>query len=126
MIGFFSEALEATKEETQPQFNTGVAPETMKPQQAAAEPLGTATAQTTQPQQQQPTSIHPQPQPTLAQQQPPLFGMDHLSSGYSSYMPNQPPAGVSGFGVSPMGSLPDYGLYGTDQQRLAMVSYCFA
>lgn len=125
MIGFFSEALEAAKEETQPQFNTSVAPEAMKPQQAAAEPLGTATAQTTQPQQ-QPTSIHPQPQPTLAQQQPPLFGMDHLSSGYSSYMPNQPPAGVSGFGVSPMGSLPDYGLYGTDQQRLAMVSYCFA
>lgn len=94
----------------------------MKPQQAAAEPLGAAAAaQTTQP---QPTSIHPQPQPTLAQQQPPLFGMDQLSSGYSSYMPNQPPAGVSGFGVSPMGSLPDYGLYGTDQQRLAMVSCC--
>lgn len=49
--------------------------------------------------------------------------MDHLTSAYSSYLPNQPPTGVSGFGMNPMGNLPDYGIYGTEAQRAAaMVS----
>ncbi|KAG0165064.1 RNAPII degradation factor [Apophysomyces sp. BC1015] len=62
-------------------------------------------------------TVHAQ-QPQPLQQQP--FGMDHLTSAYNSYLPNQPPAGVSGgFGVTPMGNLPDYGIYGTEAQRAA-------
>lgn len=50
--------------------------------------------------------------------------MDHLTSAYSSYLPNQPPTGVSGFGMNPMGNLPDYGIYSTEAQRAAaMVTY---
>lgn len=50
--------------------------------------------------------------------------MDHLTSAYSSYLPSQPPTGVSGFGMNPMGSLPDYGIYNTEAQRVAaMVSF---
>ena len=86
-------------------------------QQQQQQPQQQPIASESVPQQQAP--IHQQPQHTLPQQ--PLFGMDHLASGYSSYLPNQPPAGVSGFGVSPMGSLPDYGLYGSDAHRAAMV-----
>jgi hypothetical protein len=51
--------------------------------------------------------------------------MDHLTSAYSSYLPNQPPAGISGFGMNPMAAnLPDYGIYGTEaaQRAAAMVS----
>ncbi|KAI9313814.1 hypothetical protein BX666DRAFT_1973864 [Dichotomocladium elegans] len=77
-----------------------------------------------QPQQAAQEVIPQQPQQTPIQQQhqqQQLFGLDPLASGYSSYLPNQPPAGVSGFGVSPMGSLPDYNLYGVDAQRAAML-----
>ncbi|KAI9245850.1 hypothetical protein BDA99DRAFT_576765 [Phascolomyces articulosus] len=81
-----------------------------------------AIPQQAQPQQQQQTHIphqahhHQQQQ----QQQQQLFGMDQLPSGYSSYLPNQPPANLSGgFGVSPMGSLPEYGVYGTEAHRAA-------
>ncbi|KAG1080740.1 hypothetical protein G6F42_023228 [Rhizopus arrhizus] len=49
--------------------------------------------------------------------------MDHLTSAYSSYLPNQPPTGVSGFGMNPMGNLPDYGIYGTEAQRAAAMGY---
>lgn len=82
------------------------------------------------PQQQQQQAIPQQhqqhiPQHTIPQQQ--QFGMDHLTSAYSSYLPNQPPTGVSGFGMNPMGgTLPDYGIYGTEAQRAAaMVSFFF-
>lgn len=52
--------------------------------------------------------------------------MDHLTSAYSSYLPSQPPTAVSGFGMNPMGNLPDYGIYGTEAQRAAaMVSFFF-
>ncbi|KAF7729431.1 RNAPII degradation factor [Apophysomyces ossiformis] len=72
----------------------------------------TTSAYTTQ----QPAVHAQQPQPL--QQQP--FGMDHLTSAYNSYLPNQPPAGVSGaFGITPMANLPDYGIYGTEAQRAA-------
>ncbi|KAH8551023.1 hypothetical protein BGW37DRAFT_494526 [Umbelopsis sp. PMI_123] len=47
------------------------------------------------------------------------FGMDHLNSPYGSYLHNQLPGGFSGFGMNPMGSIPDYGLYGNDAQRAA-------
>ncbi|KAI8339543.1 hypothetical protein BC941DRAFT_460419 [Chlamydoabsidia padenii] len=59
--------------------------------------------------------------PQHQQQQP--FGMDHLTSAYSSYLPNQHPTGMSGFGMSPMGNLPDYGAYGTEAQRAAAMGY---
>lgn len=71
------------------------------------------------PQQQQlPQQLPHQAVPQQQQQQQP-FGMDHLTSAYSSYLPSQPPTGVSGFGMNPMGSLPDYGIYGTEAQRAA-------
>lgn len=65
------------------------------------------------------------PQHSIPQQQQQQFGMDHLTSAYSSYLPNQPPTGVSGFGMNPMGgTLPDYGIYGSEAQRAAaMVSF---
>lgn len=47
------------------------------------------------------------------------FGMDHLNSPYGSYLHNQLPGGFSGFGMNPMGSIPDYGLYGNEAQRAA-------
>ncbi|KAI8390322.1 hypothetical protein BD560DRAFT_380640 [Blakeslea trispora] len=49
--------------------------------------------------------------------------MDHLTSAYSSYLPNQPPTGVAGFGMNPMGNLPDYGIYGSEAQRAAAMGY---
>ncbi|KAI9300495.1 hypothetical protein BJ944DRAFT_272952 [Cunninghamella echinulata] len=49
--------------------------------------------------------------------------MDHLTSAYSSYLPNQPHSGMSNFGMSPMGNLPDYGVYGSEAQRAAMGYY---
>lgn len=49
--------------------------------------------------------------------------MDQLASGYSSYLPNQPPAVMSGFGINPMGSVPDYGIYGSDAHRAAAMGY---
>ncbi|KAI8072672.1 hypothetical protein BC940DRAFT_121702 [Gongronella butleri] len=67
----------------------------------AAQPQQQVPPQQQQPQQQQP-------------QQP--FGMDHLTSAYSSY---QHPSGMSGFGMNPMGNVPDYGIYGGDAQRAA-------
>lgn len=67
---------------------------------------------------------HQQQQQSMPQQQ--FGGMDHLTSAYSSYLPNQPPTGVSGFGMNPMGNLPDYGIYGTEAQRAAaMVRFFF-
>jgi len=53
------------------------------------------------------------------QQQQQHFGMDHLNSPYGSYLHNQLPGGFSGFGMNPMGSIPDYGLYGNEAQRAA-------
>lgn len=67
------------------------------------------------PQQQQPQ----QHQFNHLQQQQQHFGMENLTSPYSSYLPNQLPAGVSGFAMNPMASLPDYSLYGSDAQRAA-------
>ncbi|GAN05882.1 hypothetical protein MAM1_0104c05358 [Mucor ambiguus] len=75
------------------------------------------------PQQQQQQSQIPQQHQVPQQQQQQQFGMDHLTSAYSSYLPNQPPTGVSGFGMNPMGSLPDYGIYGTEAQRAAAMGY---
>ncbi|CEJ00601.1 hypothetical protein RMCBS344292_14653 [Rhizopus microsporus] len=75
------------------------------------------------PQQQQlPQQLPHQAVPQQQQQQQP-FGMDHLTSAYSSYLPSQPPTGVSGFGMNPMGSLPDYGIYGTEAQRAAAAMF---
>jgi hypothetical protein len=61
-------------------------------------------------------------QPPVQQHQQP-FGMDHLNSPYGSYLHNQLPGGFSGFGMNPMGSMPDYGIYGNDAQRAAMGMY---
>ncbi|KAG2180178.1 hypothetical protein INT43_003967 [Umbelopsis isabellina] len=62
-------------------------------------------------------------QPHVQQHQQP-FGMDHLNSPYGSYLHNQLPGGFSGgFGMNPMGSMPDYGIYGNDAQRAAMGMY---
>lgn len=94
-----------------------------QPQQPQPQP----PQQTAQPQQPQPQQVpqqqpqipqQPQQQPQVPQQQQ-QFGMDHLTSAYSSYLPNQPPTGASGFGMNPMGNLPDYGIYGTEAQRAA-------
>jgi hypothetical protein len=75
----------------------------------------------------QTSSIPQQPHQQQIPQQPhqqQQFGMDHLTSAYNSYLPNQPPTGVSGFGMNPMASLPDYGIYSTEAQRAAaMVSF---
>ncbi|CAO3678728.1 unnamed protein product [Rhizopus stolonifer] len=62
------------------------------------------------PQQGHPQQGHPQQQP---------FGMDHLTSAYSSYLPNQHHTGASGFGMNPMGNVPDYSAYSTEAQRAA-------
>ncbi|CAO3598730.1 unnamed protein product [Absidia cylindrospora] len=77
--------------------------------------LTPAQIQPAQPQIQQST----QPQQFL--QQP--SGIDHLTSAYSSYPPNQPPTGVSAFGMNHMGNFPDYGNYGTEAQRAAAMGY---
>ncbi|KAI8973656.1 hypothetical protein BDF20DRAFT_1002578 [Mycotypha africana] len=91
-------------------------------QQQPAAPVNTAPLQ--QPQQQQQQSVHQlNQQPQQQQQIPQQFGMDHLTSAYSSYLPNQPPTGLSGFGMNPMSSLPDYGLYNTEAQRAAAMGY---
>ncbi|KAI8145798.1 hypothetical protein BJV82DRAFT_666361 [Fennellomyces sp. T-0311] len=71
-----------------------------------------------QAQQQQQQAVHAQQQ---SQQQ--HLGMDHLTSAYNSYLPNQPPTGASGYGINPMGSVPDYGVYGAEAQRAAMGYY---
>ncbi|CAO3659289.1 unnamed protein product [Umbelopsis ramanniana] len=68
-------------------------------------------------QEQAPAQQHMQHQQQQQQQQ--HFGMDHLNSPYGSYLHNQLPGGFSGFGMNPMGSIPDYGLYGNDAQRAA-------
>ncbi|KAI9497842.1 hypothetical protein BDB00DRAFT_802119 [Zychaea mexicana] len=73
--------------------------------------------------QQQQETIHAQQQQQQQQSQQQVTGMDHLTSAYNSYMPNQQVAGVPGYGVNPMGSVPDYGVYGTDAQRAAMGYY---
>jgi hypothetical protein len=94
---------------------------------AASSAAATAPAYQQQPQQQQqvpqqqqlPQQLPHQAVPQQQQQQQQPFGMDHLTSAYSSYLPSQPPTGVSGFGMNPMGNLPDYGIYGTEAQRAA-------
>ncbi|KAL7314071.1 RNAPII degradation factor [Mucor circinelloides] len=90
------------------------------PQQA---PQQQQQPQIPQQQQQQQPQIPQQHQVPQQQQQQQQFGMDHLTSAYSSYLPNQPPTGVSGFGMNPMGNLPDYGIYGTEAQRAAAMGY---
>ncbi|KAI8577953.1 hypothetical protein K450DRAFT_249194 [Umbelopsis ramanniana AG] len=69
-------------------------------------------------QEQAPAQQHMQHQQQQQQQQQ-HFGMDHLNSPYGSYLHNQLPGGFSGFGMNPMGSIPDYGVYGNDAQRAA-------
>ncbi|KAG2225558.1 hypothetical protein INT45_013669 [Circinella minor] len=57
-------------------------------------------------------------------QQAPTGGMDHLTSAYSSYMPNQHVTSVPGYGgVNPMGSMAGYSGYGTEAQRASMGYY---
>ncbi|KAG0746653.1 hypothetical protein G6F62_003952 [Rhizopus arrhizus] len=82
---------------------------------ATAAPPSAATYQHPQ-QQQLPQQV---PQQQFPQQQQQSFGMDQLTSAYSSYLPNQPHTGISGFGMNPMSNLPDYGNYGTEAQRAA-------
>ncbi|KAI8380908.1 uncharacterized protein BYT42DRAFT_564652 [Radiomyces spectabilis] len=78
-----------------------------------------------QQQQQQEPTYGTQAQLGHHQQQIPQqpFGMEQLTSAYSNYLPNQTPAGISGFGMNPMATLPDYGLYGTEAQRAAAMGY---
>ncbi|EIE77116.1 hypothetical protein G6F46_005251 [Rhizopus delemar] len=83
---------------------------------AAAAPPSAATYQHPQ-QQQLPQQVPQQQFPQQQQQQ--SFGMDQLSSAYSSYLLNQPHTGISGFGMNPMSNLPDYGTYGAEAQRAA-------
>ncbi|KAI8877407.1 hypothetical protein K501DRAFT_337448 [Backusella circina FSU 941] len=95
-------------------------------QQAPVQPqVQPQVQQQQQPQQQQVPQQQATPVQPQQQQQQQQFGMDHLTSAYSSYLPNQPPAGISGFGMNPMGAnLPDYGIYGTDAaQRAAAMGY---
>ncbi|KAI9492727.1 hypothetical protein BDB00DRAFT_883374 [Zychaea mexicana] len=88
-------------------------------QQQQQQPQQETLPQQTQPQQQAHLQQQQQQAHQAHQQQQQLFGVDQLPSGYSSYLPNQPPANLSGFGVSPMGSLPEYGVYGTEAHRAA-------
>lgn len=96
-------------------------PQAQAPAQLQAQGQSPAQPQPHQQAQQQPQQIPQLPQqiPQQQQQQHQPFGMDHLTSAYSSYLPNQHPTGMSGFGMSPMGNLPDYGAYGTEAQRVA-------
>lgn len=66
------------------------------------------------------------------QQQPQAYGQQqpHQSFGQTtgeqhtnpySYLPN--PNGLSGYGMNPMASVPDYAMYGTEAQRAAMGYY---
>lgn len=87
---------------------------------ATAAPPSAATYQHPQ-QQQLPQQV---PQQQFPQQQQQSFGMDQLTSAYSSYLPNQPHTGISGFGMNPMSNLPDYGNYGTEAQRAAAAMVC--
>ncbi|GAB5591745.1 RNAPII degradation factor [Umbelopsis nana] len=62
-----------------------------------------------------------------AQQQPPqqYYGQstgDQHNTPYS-YLPSQVPNGLSGYGMNPMASIPDYAMYGTEAQRAAMGYY---
>lgn len=66
---------------------------------------------------QQPPQSSTQPLQQQQPQQQQLFGTDHLTSSYnSSYLPNP---SMSGFGINPMVSLPEYGIYGTDRAAAA-------
>ncbi|CAG8445203.1 9845_t:CDS:2 [Acaulospora colombiana] len=65
-------------------------------------------------QQEQPTSAA-----YLNQQHHIGLAGEPLSAPYSSYLHSQPPNQLSGFGIGPMQSLPDYGaLYGPEAQRV--------
>ncbi|KAG1051605.1 hypothetical protein G6F43_006197 [Rhizopus delemar] len=101
----------------QQEINAAVSNTTTAPTAAAS------TAPVYQQQQQQQQQQIPQQLPQQLPQQQQPFGMDHLTSAYSSYLPSQPPTGVSGFGMNPMGSLPDYGIYNTEAQRVAAMGY---
>jgi hypothetical protein len=63
---------------------------------------------------QQPQQLSQQNQLHHPQQTP--LSVDHLTSAYNSYLPNQH---LTGFGMNPMGNVPDYSTYGTEAQRAA-------
>ncbi|KAI8997210.1 hypothetical protein BDB01DRAFT_770269 [Pilobolus umbonatus] len=109
---------------SQPQQTTSTQsnnpPSQPAPTQSTSQPI---TQQSSQHQPQQPPAQQQAAQPAQPAQPQQQFGVDHLTSAYSSYLPNQPPTGISGFGMSPMGALPDYGIYGTEAQRAAAMGY---
>lgn len=96
-----------------------VQPSYLKQQEAPASNATAAAAPPSAATYQHPQQVPQQQFPQQQQQQQQSFGMDQLSSAYSSYLLNQPHTGISGFGMNPMSNLPDYGTYGAEAQRAA-------
>ncbi|RHZ80534.1 hypothetical protein Glove_134g104 [Diversispora epigaea] len=92
----------------------------------SATPLTAATAPT--PQNFNPTYFKQQQEQTSATyiNQQPHIGLtaEPLNAPYGSYLPSQPPSQLSGFGIGPIQSLPEYGaLYGPEAAQRMMGYY---
>ncbi|CAM0140801.1 unnamed protein product [Umbelopsis sp. WA50703] len=63
------------------------------------------------------------PHPQQQQQQQQNIGHGDQQGTPYSYLPNQPPTGLAGYGMSPMASVPDYAMYTSEAQRAATMGY---